>query len=165
MKATLHLVLTGPAGTVLDERRAHNTVMASGARLIADLFAGNRAGITHMGVGTDDDAPEDVGVTALTNGGGDDAALTGATTAAIPATAFTATLVEERRVVRVRVRATLPNDAAVGRIREAGLVSQGDGEPVLYNRVVFAPVDKGDDHELTLFWEVEFPYGDLQWLT
>jgi hypothetical protein len=31
--------------------------------------------------------------------------------------------------------------------------------------VVFAPVDKGDDHELTLFWEVEFPYGDLQWLT
>ena len=44
-------------------------------------------------------------------------------------------------------------------------MSQGDGDAVLYNRVVFAPVDKGDDHELTLFWEVEFPYGDLQWLT
>jgi hypothetical protein len=36
---------------------------------------------------------------------------------------------------------------------------------VLYNRVVFPPLDKRDDHELTLFWEVEFPFGDLQWLT
>ena len=36
---------------------------------------------------------------------------------------------------------------------------------MLYNRVTFAPVTKGDDHELTLFWEVEFPFGDLQWLS
>jgi len=165
MKAKLHLVLTDPGGAVVDERRAHNTVMATGARIVADLFAGVGSPITHMGVGTADAAPEDVGVTALTNGGGDDAPLTGSTLAPIASSAFTATLVPERRVVQVRVRATLPPDAAVGRIREAGLVSQGDGDPVLYNRVVFAPVDKGDDHELTLFWEVEFPYGDLQWLT
>lgn len=165
MKATLHLVLTDPDGTVVDERRAHNTVMATGARLVADLFAGTGSPITHMGVGTNDDAPEDVGVTALTNGSGDDESLAGATTTPIAASAFTATAVEERRVVQVRVRATLPDDAAVGRIREAGLVSQTEGGTVLYNRVVFAPVDKGDDHELTLFWEVEFPYGDLQWLT
>ena len=165
MKARLHLQLTDPGGRVVDERRAHNTVMATGAQLVADLFAGTGTPITHMGVGTNDDTPDDVGVTALTNGGGDDTPLVGATVAAIPATAFTATVVEERRVVQVRVRATLPDDAAVGRIREAGLVSQGDGDAVLYNRVVFAPVDKGDDHELTLFWEVEFPYGDLQWLT
>ncbi|ASR54787.1 hypothetical protein ACT17Q_06810 [Cellulomonas sp. CW35] len=165
MKATLHLVLSDHDGSVVDERRAHNTVMASGARIIADLFAGVGNPITHMGVGTNDDSPEDVSVTALTNGGGDDAALVGATTTPVAASAFTAMLVPERRVVRVRVRATLPDDAAVGRIREAGLVSQGDTDAVLYNRVVFAPVDKGDDHELTLFWEVEFPYGDLQWLT
>jgi hypothetical protein len=35
---------------------------------------------------------------------------------------------------------------------------------VLYNRVTFAPVQKADDHDLTLFWEVSFPYGDLHWL-
>jgi hypothetical protein len=35
---------------------------------------------------------------------------------------------------------------------------------ILYNRVTFAPIQKGDDHELTLFWEITFPYGDLQWL-
>lgn len=165
MKAKLHLILTDPGGTVVAERREHNTVMATGARLIADLFAGTGSPITHMGVGTNDDTPEDVRVTALTNGSGDDGPLVGGTTTPIAASAFTATLVEERRVVQVRVRATLPNDAAVGRIREAGLLAQGEGDPVLYNRVVFAPVDKGDDHELTLFWEVEFPYGDLQWLT
>ena len=49
-------------------------------------------------------------------------------------------------------------------MREAGLLSRGDGDPVLYNRVIFAPIEKGADHELTLFWEVAFPYGDLQWL-
>jgi hypothetical protein len=71
--------------------------------------------------------------------------------------------------VRVRIRATLPPPAAVGRIREAGLLARpegGDGSTdVLYNRVTFAPIDKRDDHELTMFWEVEFPFGDLQWLS
>jgi hypothetical protein len=30
--------------------------------------------------------------------------------------------------------------------------------------VVFPTISKGDDHELTLFWEVSFPYGDLDGL-
>lgn len=166
MKARLHLRLTDRRGAVVDERRATNTVVTSGAQLIADLFAGTGAPITHMGVGTDDTAPDDVAVTALTNDvNGDDDPLTGDTLGAIPAEAFTTTVVPERRVVQVRVRGTLAADAAIGRIREAGLVSQRDTGTVLYNRVVFAPVDKRDDHELTLFWEVDFPFGDLQWLT
>ncbi|CAN5762639.1 hypothetical protein BH24ACT5_BH24ACT5_17230 [soil metagenome] len=166
MKARLHIQLTDRDGAVVDERRAHNTVMESGAQLIADLFAGTGTPITHMGVGTNDGDPDDVTVTALANdANGDDEPLDGVTTGAIPAEAFTATVVPERRVVQVRVRGTLAADAAVGRIREAGLVSEGAGGTVLYNRVVFAPVDKRDDHELTLFWEVEFPFGDLQWLS
>lgn len=166
MRARLHLRLTAPDGTVVDERHAHNTVMASGAQLIADLFAGTGSAITHMGVGTNDGGPDDVNVAALTNdANGDDAALVGETVGAIPAASFVATVVPERRVVQVRVRGTLPADAAIGRIREAGLVSQGATGTVLYNRVVFAPVDKRDDHELTLFWEVDFPFGDLQWLS
>lgn len=166
MKAKLHIQLTDPYGNVVDERRASNTVMESGAQLIADLFAGTGTPITHMGVGTNDADPDDVGVTALTNDtNGDDDPLDGTTTGVIPADAFTAAVVPERRVVQVRVRGTLAADAAVGRIREAGLVSENDGTTVLYNRVVFAPVDKRGDHELTLFWEVEFPFGDLQWLS
>jgi hypothetical protein len=166
MKARLHLRLLDRDGTLIDERRAHNTVMTSGAQLIADLFAGTGSPITHMGVGTSDANPDDVSVTALTNvASGDDDPLQGEVVGAIAPSAFVATVVPERRVVQVRVRATLPEDAAIGRIREAGLVSQTDGATVLYNRVVFAPVDKRDDHELTLFWEVDFPFGDLQWLT
>jgi len=66
--------------------------------------------------------------------------------------------------VRVRVRGTVPAAAAVGTIREAALVSRSGDNATLYNRVTFSPIQKTDDHELTLFWEVGFPYGDLQWL-
>lgn len=164
MRAVLHLQLTDAAGRVLAERRQRNTVMASGAQLIASLFSGTGGPITHMAVGTSDAGADDVAVTALINDDANGEALTGDTTAALPPTAFTTTTVPERRVVRVRVRGTLPPAAAVGTIREAGLVSQADAGTVLYNRVVFAPIVKGDDHELTLFWDVDFPFGDLQWL-
>lgn len=166
MRAKLHVFVTDRRGVVVDERRGSNTVLTAGAQLIADLFAGTGGPITHMGVGTSDTAPDDVTVGALTNDvNGDDEPLTGATLGAIPAEAFTAAVIAERRVVQLRVRGTLAADAAIGRIREAGLVSQREAGAVLYNRVVFAPLDKRDDHELTLFWEVDFPFGDLQWLT
>ena len=67
-------------------------------------------------------------------------------------------------MVRVKLRGTLPAPAAVGTIREAGLISHDGDSAALYNRVTFAPITKGNDHELTMFWEVSFPYGDLQWL-
>lgn len=166
MRAHLQVRLTAPDGTVLADRRAHNTVLTGGARLIASLFAGTGAPITHMGVGNSDADPDDVDIQSLTNDAvRDGAPLAGETSAALPAEAFTTTVVPERRVIQVRVRGTLPPAAAVGRIREAGLVSRRDADSVLYNRVVFAPIDKGDDHELTLFWEVDFPFGDLQWLS
>lgn len=165
MKARLHVQLTARDGSVVAERRAHNTVLTTGAQMIADMFRGTGGPISHMGVGTSDSEPDNVAVTALTNdANGDDPALDGETLGVIPTEAFTTKVIAERRVVQVRVRGTLPHDAAVGRIREAGLVSVQPAGTVLYNRVVFAPVDKRDDHELTLFWEVEFPFGDLQWL-
>jgi hypothetical protein len=171
MRATLHLGLADRQGRTVATRRAANTVLVSGARLIADLFAGHGSPISHMGVGTSDNSPEDVTVTALSNAAvGDEQPLAGETTAAIALDAFRTEVDDVRRVVRVRVRASLPDTAAVGRVREAGLLSRvsgANGAPtdILYNRVTFAPVDKGDDHELTLFWEVEFPFGDLQWLS
>jgi hypothetical protein len=170
MRATLHLALADRQGRTVATRRAANPVLVTGARLVADLFSGGGSAISHMGVGTSDSAPDDVTVTALTNEAvGDDQALAGETTAAIAPNAFRTEVDDVRRVVRVRVRASLPDTAAVGRVREAGLLSRvtGDGgdTDILYNRVTFAPIDKGDDHELTLFWEVEFPFGDLQWLS
>jgi hypothetical protein len=164
MRAHLRVELSTRAGELLEVRQEYNSVMRAGAELIANLFAGKGAPITHMGVGTSD-APEteDYATAGLTNA--PDAPLEGPTEAAIPPEAFLAPEVDtQRRLVRVRVRATLPPEAAVGTVREAGLLARSGDSAVLYNRVTFAPISKGDDHELTLFWEVTFPYGDLQWL-
>lgn len=165
MRGTLHLTLTDHRGHVVAGRRSRNTVLRAGGRLVADLFTGGAGPVTHMGVGTSDADPTSVTVTALANDDGEGGAgLAGPTTAPIPAEAFSTTVDEQTRRVLVRARATLPDDAAVGTVREAGLIARTDDGDVLYNRVTFAPLDKGDDHEMTLFWEVEFPYGDLSWL-
>jgi hypothetical protein len=117
-----------------------------------------------MGVGVSD-APESdkFATAALSNPDGPDK-LTGDTETAIPLEALVVDPPDENtRTVKVRIRATLPASAAVGTVREAGLVSRtGASTAALYNRVTFAPLLKGNDHELTLFWEVAFPYGDLQ---
>lgn len=169
MRGRLDLQLRETTGgrPLVARRRATNTVMQSGADLVARLFAGQGAPISHMGVGTSDVDPDLTTTTGLVNGDGGADPLAGDTTTAIPPEVFSFEVDDVRRLVVARARATLPAPAAVGRIREAGLLARDDvtGTDVLYNRVTFAPVDKADDHELTLFWEVEFPFGDLQWLS
>jgi hypothetical protein len=165
VRARLRLELTDAVGAVLATRRARNAVMRDGSLLVAQLFAGAGAAtrITHMGVGTSDVPEADTfTTTALANA---DPPLAGDIETAIAPEAFAITTDTDRRVTLVRVRATLGQAAAIGTIREAGLLSRTEGGGgVLYNRVTFAPVDKGDDHEMTLFWEIEFPYGDLHGL-
>ena len=166
MRAHLRIELRSPSGEVLDVREAHNSVMQAGAELVARLFAGQGNPITHMGVGTSNEPEsEQFDTPALTNEAvGDAEPLADPIEAPLPVEAFTFTVDDVRRVVRVRVRGTLPAAAAVGTVREAGLIARGGDAPTLYNRVTFAPIQKGDDHELTMFWEISFPYGDLQWL-
>ncbi len=164
MRAVLRVELRTPDGELVEYREAHNAVMQGGARLMANLFAGRGTPITHMMVGTNQDAESDTfTTTALTNDPG--APLTEPVDAPIPAEAFSEPELDEtRRLFRIRVRGTLPPEAGVGTVREAGLVSRAGDVTTLYNRVTFAPIQKGSDHELTLFWEITFPYGDLQWL-
>jgi hypothetical protein len=164
MGAVLRVELRTPGGELVEYREAQNAVMQGGARLMADLFAGRSTGITHMMVGTSD-TPESgtFSTTALTNDPG--APLVEPVDAPIPPEAFSEPELDEtRRLVRIRVRGTLPPEAGIGTVREAGLVSRSGDTSTLYNRVTFAPLQKGNDHELTLFWEITFPYGDLQWL-
>jgi len=161
MRARMRLELTDRGGVLVAAREASNAVMRDGALLVARLFSGaaGTAPITHLGVGTSDAPETDAYATAaLAN---TDPPLSGDTEAAISAEAFTVTTDTDRRLAMVRVRGTLPDTAAQGTIREAGLVSRAEAGSVLYNRVTFAPVSKAGDHELTLFWEITFPYGDL----
>jgi hypothetical protein len=174
MHGHLVLRLCAADGTLVAERRAHNAVLQNGGALVARLFAGQLAGgITHMGVGTNDTPESDkfsTGALANPDGTG---ALTGGTEVAITPDQISVQPPDEAsRTVKVRIRGTLPASAAIGTIREAGLISRAVAPgtppdappptPVLYNRVVFAPLTKRNDHDLTLFWEVTFPYGDLQ---
>ncbi len=162
MRAHLTLTVHDQEGQVVAERKAWNSVMLQGAQLVAQLFAGTGAPITHMVVGSNDTPEADSFTT--TELQVDPEELTGETSAPISTDAFIISTDETHRLIRVRVRGTLPQDAAVGRIREAGLISRSEEGDVLYNRVIVNPIDKGDDHELTLFWEVTFPYGDLSWM-
>lgn len=161
MRGRIRLELKATNGETVEVREASNAVMRAGGQLVARLFTGQGKPITHMGVGTSDaPEPDTFATVSLSNDAG--SPLSGGTEAAIPPEAFVIDLDETRRVVRVRVRATLPLAAAVGTVREAGLLSRDGANAVLYNRVTFAPIPKGNDHELTMFWEVNFPYGDLQ---
>jgi hypothetical protein len=164
MRAQYRIELKNADGDLVSLRAGHNSVMRAGAQLIANLFAGRGTPITHMGVGISD-APETdaFSTTALSNAAdGGREPLTGNVEATIPAEAFAVETDETQRLVRVRVRGTLAAADAVGTVREAGLISRSGETAVLYNRITFAPLTKGNDHELTLFWEITFPYGDLQ---
>jgi hypothetical protein len=156
MRAHLRIELKSMTGETIDVRQGYNSVLRGGADLLAHLFSGQGSGITHMGVGTSN-APE--GETFGTT------ALVGVTEVPISTDAFQIDPPDPvKRVVRVRLRGTVPAPEAVGTIQEAALVSRKGENSTLYNRVTFAPIEKTKDHELTLFWEVGFPYGDLQWL-
>ena len=165
MRGTLLLQVKNKNGHIVATRKNGNAVMRSGGELIARLFAGQGAPITHMGVGTSDARePDNFSTANLTNDTNDpDTALSGPTEVPLAAEVFQIIPDEVKRVIKVRVRGTLPDAAAVGVIREAGLLSIDGNDKTLYNRVTFAPVTKEDDHELTMFWEVSFPFGDLQW--
>lgn len=165
MKARLLIELKTSNGKVVATRQAHNAVMRSGAELVAHLFMGKGQAISHMGVGTSD-TPETsaYNTPALTNpAAGNPGSLTGNTWAAIKGDDFSFEIDDAHRVCKVQVRGTLAKEDAVGTVKEAGLLSRGqDGKDILYNRVTFAPLIKGSTHELTMYWEVSFPYGDLQ---
>jgi hypothetical protein len=164
MRATVLIEVRTNEGELVASRFARNSVMRTGAQLMARLFSGGgTAGITHMVVGTS--SAEEPGTFETKELKNDDTegtpTLTGDTSAPVSPADFAVETDLDKHVVRVRVRATLPNAAAVGTLREAGLAGKtGDGT-FLYNRVIFAPIEKRNDHELTMFWEVTFPYGDL----
>jgi hypothetical protein len=165
MKGYLELTLKDKDNRVVARRCGGNAVMRSGGEILARLFAGTGTGITHMGVGTSDELDvENYAIEALSNEAvGDIPALEGDVEVAIAPDSFNIAPDEVKRVIKVSLRATMPDSAAVGTIREAGLLSVSESGRFLYNRIVIDPVVKGNDHELTMFWEVSFPYGDLQW--
>lgn len=168
--AWLEVELRDTAGSTIARRRAHNAVLAGGAQLIADLFRGaDGAGpVNRMAVGANP-APEvpPFATTELAASAPDTGELSGARDVELAPEAFAVTVDADGRRILVTARAVLPagdpgdGTGLHGPVAEAALLHQGgDGVRRLYNRVTFEPVDKRAEQELSLYWEVAFPFGD-----
>jgi hypothetical protein len=168
--ARLTAELRDASGTAIARRVAHNAVLSGGAALVADLFRGTGGAgpVNRMAVGANP-APEvpPFATTELSASSPEVGELSGVRDVELAPEAFTVTADAEGRRVLVAVRAVLPAadpgdvDALHGPVAEAALLHQAsDGARRLYNRVTFEPVDKRPDQELSLYWEVAFPFGD-----
>ena len=157
---------------VIARRSARNTVMRSGAELIAALFDGTMATpVNGMAVGLDPTPSEPpYEVASLTVNATDGELVLDLAAAPLEADAISTEVDAENFNIRLTVHGVMPADRAVSpdpetdsvMIGEAALgvlAPTGDALAQIYNRVVFEPIPKRRDHELAFYWEIDFPYG------
>jgi hypothetical protein len=134
-------------------REARNIVVQAGAELVARRFAGlDCPPIDRVRVGFGR-AVADVAATALqgpATGQFDAAALQ---SAVAPADFTLAT--DRPAVVIVSLSSVFHPTVDLPDVSEAGLF----GGDHLYNQVAFEPVTLRVGHDVTFFWEIQFPYG------
>jgi hypothetical protein len=149
----MRLEVRGDGGAVCARRQAENIVLRGGAQLVAGLAAGV-AGLkpinrVQVGFGTEVAAVE---ATALTGPSGSIPAE--AVRAAVGPGAFS---VDSSTAGVVKLVITTPFTPTVDldAVSEAGLLA----DDTLYNQVVFEPITLRAGQEISLFWEIDFPYG------
>jgi hypothetical protein len=169
---SLAIELREPDGTVVLRRTARNSVMRGGAELIADLFRGTAATpVNGMAVGLSSEPsapPFDSSALTTTNPDASPALTRFAIPLAPDATSVT--VLEDALKVRVRVRGLVPADfaqnadttqtsVAIGEAALGVLAADGASLARLYNRVAFEPIQKEQDQEIALYWDIDFPFG------
>jgi hypothetical protein len=172
LEGRLHIVLCKPGGMPIMERYACNTVVRSGAELVAALFRGELSTpINGMAVGIDNTPTSPpYEMTALTTTAPDGTPVIQNAAVTIPPEAMRVEVLTQELKVRVSVRGVIPETHANSpnpddppvMIGEAALGVLAEGGATLaqiYNRVVFEPIPKTSAHELALYWEIGFPYG------
>jgi hypothetical protein len=152
-KGKLTLVVHSPEGLPVASRRARNIVLRNGAGLIARLFAGapNTVAVNQVRVGFAKEAAS-TEVTALTPPDGN---ITPEQLASVIQPEDFKIISDQPGAVKVMVNATFKPTVELKDVSEAGLMA-GD---VLYNQVVFEPVTLRPGQDVTLFWEIDFPFG------
>ncbi|HEU4561836.1 MAG TPA: hypothetical protein VFS20_28685 [Longimicrobium sp.] len=145
----LTLRLHAADGQVADERVAHNDITLKGRELVARLFNADLAAtdiprVSRIVVGSDDHAFN-----------AQDTAL-GARVGATAITSYAEETVNDgtRQRKLLRLTGELGEKDCNAELREAGLFT--DGEELMYNRVVFKPINKSAEFKLTLVWEITF---------
>jgi hypothetical protein len=153
MYGQLTLRLIDQAGALVAERTYHNRIVKTGRLLVAQMFGGVSDGsqlakISHIGVGTGGDKPDDKQTT-----------LVKERSPRRPVDKPTYSDLADRDTQRVKVSLTATfdyNDAnGPEPLQEAALFNAETGG-VMYNRVTFDPVTKSNAFKLTLLWEVVF---------
>lgn len=148
-RGQLTIQKTDARETLIETIHVHNNIVLSGRDLIAKLFAirETTASVSHVEVGT--------GATPVKPA--DDklaARLFRKPIVPIDASRHITTIDmpngDKRR--KVTITADLDFAEANGTLTEAGLFA----DTVMYNRVVFAPINKTADFKLTLIWEITF---------
>jgi hypothetical protein len=153
MRGRVTVALHDRDGNVVYERTHPNRIVRAGRQLVAQLFSGVSVGaqpsrVTHMGVGTGAVPPND-----------DQTDLANPRAPRNPITQVTYSDVTEAGVKRVRASLQTVFDFAEANgadpLREAAIFTAASGG-VMYNRVVFDPVTKGNTFKLTLIWDIVF---------
>ena len=168
----LEIVLRRPGCAPCQVRKARNTVMRTGAELVAGLFRGEvTTPISGVAVGLDPTpASPPYAVASLTTTAPDGTPLLQNPAVALQADATRVEVLTDEFKIRVVVRSVIPDTHAnstnpddaqilIGEAALGVLAETGDSLTQIYNRVVFEPIPKTPDHELALYWEVDFPYG------
>lgn len=146
-KGRLTVQIKNGDNALVDTIQANNSIVLTGRDLIAKLFVNEAIDpVSHVAVGTGN---------AAVNAG--DAGLNAeifrkAINPIDPSLHITTTSENKRKVT---ITADLDFQEAIASLTEAGLFNAAAGG-VMYNRVVFPPINKTADFKLTLIWEIVF---------
>ncbi|MEM0995721.1 MAG: hypothetical protein AAGN35_01520 [Bacteroidota bacterium] len=147
-KGHLTVQMRNRAGEVVAQTASHNDIVLTGRDLVAKMFIGQSIGsVSHVAVGTDS-TPTDPGITSAL---GSELFRKGINT--INPALHLATTPDGKK--KVTISCDLDFNEANGALTEAALFNQSSNG-VMYNRVVFPPVNKTSDFKLTLIWEITF---------
>ena len=148
IKGRLTLHVRNAAGVVVEVIRAPNSIVLSGRDLVAKQFINEPINpISHVAVGTGTAAIDPNADTAL------DSELFRKPLDPIDTSLHLTTTGDGKK--KVVITAELDFNEGNGALTEAGLFNDGTGG-VMYNRVVFLPINKTTDFKLTLLWEIVF---------
>lgn len=133
---------------LVEEIRANNTIVISGRRLVAQLFSKDFKDtikpVSQIAIGGNDKAVSD-----------DDLQLAQEIfrKKINPIEDSDLVLLPDSKRIKLTITADLQAGEGNGELKEAALFNE---DKVMYNRVIFKPINKTSDFTLTLIWEITF---------
>lgn len=133
---------------LVEEIHANNTIVTSGRRLVAQLFSKDFKDtikpVSQIAIGGNDKAVSD-----------DDLQLAQEIFRKNikPIKDSDLVLLPDSKRIKLTITADLQAGEGNGELKEAALFNE---DKVMYNRVIFKPINKTEDFTLTLIWEITF---------